>query len=303
MSPDRAAVKTTGPDPDVYALLGEPEAEFDYLVPELLERRDRMMLTGTEGTGKSELLRQFSVLSASGLHPFSLEPIDAIRVLMIDFENSRRHVKRKLYPLVVKGQPQEGNLIVLIRSEGIDLGRPEDVEWLTERVAVNQPDLMCLGPLYKMSRGDPSSEEDAQAVSSSLDQIRADHDVAILLEAHSPHAANGGPRPIRPIGSSLWLRWPEFGLHLAENGQLKPWRGSRDERAFPVMLRRDGEWPWTPAPDEELGARIEAALRKHLGAGEDPGARACRKAVRDAGVKARNDVIDAARVALQGGLL
>lgn len=88
-------------------------------------------------------------------------------------------------------------------------------------------------------------EVPAQAVRAQLDYLRATYGCAIVLEAHTPHASNGGNRPERPYGASLWLRWPEFGLFLAESSALRHWRGARDERDWPAVLQRGGEWPWT----------------------------------------------------------
>jgi hypothetical protein len=70
------------------------------------------------------------------------------------------------------------------------------------------------------------------------------------MEAHSPLGVNGGKRPERPYGASLWLRWPEFGLYLSPEGYLRHWRGDRDERQWPAAMKRGGEWPFTSVTKE-----------------------------------------------------
>ena len=55
---------------------------YDWVVPGLLERGDRFVLTGTEGAGKSTLFRQLAVTIAAGIHPFSGDPIEPMRVLL-----------------------------------------------------------------------------------------------------------------------------------------------------------------------------------------------------------------------------
>jgi len=68
-------------------------------------------------------------------------------------------------------------------------------------------------------------------------------------------AQGGSQRDLRPLGSGVWQRWPEFGISLRadpENrGELKVgrFRGDRDERQWPMRLTRPawGEpwrWPW-----------------------------------------------------------
>lgn len=239
------------PDPDIHQLFLQPEPEYRWLVEGLLERSDRLILTGPEGGGKSTLLRQAAVMAAAGLHPFTEDEIDPMKVLYVDLENSRRHTLRQLVPLVALADRRiaGGHLVPIIRPEGLDLMGAEDRQWLIQRVDANEPDLVVIGPLYKLALGDPTSEEVARHVAFTLDHIRAVYDVAFLIEAHQPHK-NNGQRPERPYGASLWLRWPEFGLALM-GGYLKHWRGARDERDWPSALRRGGTWPWTLASAAE----------------------------------------------------
>jgi hypothetical protein len=260
----------TSAQPDVHRgpveldeyLADDSDDEYDWLVPGLLERGDRLLLTGAEGGGKSTLLRQAAVQFASGIHPFGGQRFEPLRVLLLDLENSDRQVKRKLRPLrhVAGDMYRHGNMFVRSRVEGIDLLTAEDRDYLTEQVDAVRPDVLITGPLYKMAGGDPIEERTAKPVATILDKIRAAYGCAILLETHSPHASNGGKRPERPYGASLWLRWPEFGLYLdKETGALRHWRGAReDDRTWPAALQRGGTWPWSPVtrPRDLLWAQI-----------------------------------------------
>jgi hypothetical protein len=196
---------------------------------------------------------------AAGIHPFTLAPITPLRVLLLDLENGVRHVRRKLRPLRIQAgnayNPLPG-LHVHVRPQGLDLLQG-DGGWLLDLTTTVTPDLFVVGPTYKLATGDPTEEAPARTVAAWLDRIRHDVGCAVIVEAHSPYGA-GVKRPIRPYGASLWSRWPEFGLHLSEEGQLQHWRGARDERDWPVLLQRGGVWPWTVAtrPRDELWARI-----------------------------------------------
>ncbi|MDX3641432.1 AAA family ATPase [Streptomyces sp. MB09-02B] len=244
---------------ELTAFLAEVPEEPDWLVPGLLERQDRLILTGPEGKGKSTLLRQIAVQLTSGLHPFGGDTLAApLRVLLVDLENSPRQVHRKIRPLhVAAGDRYGGGLVVAVRGEGLDL-----TDWggqiLEAEVAAARPDVLIIGPLYKMEPDGDDHKDSAKIAQRWLDKIRTRYGCAIILEAHTPHASNGGARPTRPYGSSLWLRWPEFGVHLADNGMLSHWRGQRDERSWPPMLQRGGQWPWTPVtrPRDLLWSRI-----------------------------------------------
>ncbi|HEY3478819.1 MAG TPA: hypothetical protein VGL02_07955, partial [Streptomyces sp.] len=91
-------------------------------------------------------------------------------------------------------------------------------------------------------------------------EARATSGCAVLMEAHAPHHnGQGAHRNLRPLGSSLWMRWPEFGFGLrpvedeksASNAEgcrgrrFMPWRGLRDERDWPQYLKQGEHWPWT----------------------------------------------------------
>lgn len=236
------------PGPDLVAFLSVVEEEHhDWVVRDLIERSDRVILIGSEGHGKSTLLRQFGVQCASGIHPFELTVEPPIRVTQVDLENSERHMRRALRPLqVAAGESySDERLRIEHRPEGVDLTSPAGAAWLDGRMTANAPELLTIGPLYKMAIGDPTAEEDARRVAFVLDQLRTKHRCAVLIEGHMPYGTSAGHRPKRPYGASLWSRWPELGLMLGGNGELTHWRPPRDERAWPSLLKRGGAWPWT----------------------------------------------------------
>ena len=59
-------------------------------------------------------------------------------------------------------------------------------------------------------------------------------------------------RQMRPFGSAVWSRWPEFGIaltpDLAGGGphiyDVRHFRGARDERPFPTKMRRGKLFPF-----------------------------------------------------------
>lgn len=246
---------------DLWEFLSTPDEEFDWLVPGLLERGDRLILTGFEGLGKSMLIRQLAVAIAAGVHPFRERTrTEPKRVLLIDCENTPRQSRRRFRPLAdtsieLNRRVPEGGLRLIHRPAGLDLTRAEDAAWFMERVTAHQPDALFIGPFYRLHNANINEELPARKVVALLDRARETANCALIIEAHAGHGEHGKNRSVRPAGSSLLLRWPEFGYGLFpadESGrtvELKKWRGPRDEREWPEFLRWGGWWPWEEAVD------------------------------------------------------
>lgn len=256
--------------PDLWEFLATPDPEYDWVIQDLLERDDRLMLTGFEGLGKSMLTRQLAVAAAAGLHPFTLEDLEPRRVLLIDCENSERISRRKFRPIAemtvrLGRRVPDGALRLIHRPTGIDLTQADDRDWLIERVTAHRPDLLFIGPFYRLHNANLNEELPARHTVAALDQARVTARCALVVEAHAGHGEAGVNRPVRPIGSSLLLRWPEFGYGLrpavtpapglpAVHVQVQPWRGPRDERRWPTNLSwgGPGDFPWRASSVEEL---------------------------------------------------
>ena len=255
----------TGATPDVHQWLASPEPEYDWLVRGLLERQDRLIITGKEGDGKTTLLRQIAVTVAAGLHPFTQEEIEARRVLYIDLENSDRVNKRQFRPLVIQAKDRlEPNMLYpIIRTEGLRLVDGQNADWLRRQVTEIQPDLVMLGPVYKLV-DDENEAQPAKAVIRLLDELRAEHNLAIILEAHSTHEESG--KSMRPAGTRVWMRWAEFGYGIKSTGGLQSWRGPREERDWPNYLstsrERPQKWPFIFDMCKTLFAPIDGV--KHI---------------------------------------
>jgi 5S rRNA maturation endonuclease (ribonuclease M5) len=257
---------------DIHDYLAQGDDEIEWLIPNLIERGDRIMITAFEGWAKSTFLRQLAVASAAGLHPFTGEPIEPLRVVLVDCENSDRQTRRAFRWILPIAQKIYGSDIPrdtffpLVRPEGIDLGREEDAQWLLERVTAHKPDLLIIGPVYRLLTEDANTDVTIRRIITAIDKARVAVDCAVVLEAHAGHGSGLNSRSTRPLGSSMWMRWVESGIGFAPfDGtdleaktplELAHWKPGRDRelKHWPRFIRhgsrnRDGEmdeWPWMP---------------------------------------------------------
>jgi 5S rRNA maturation endonuclease (ribonuclease M5) len=254
---------TLAPDLDQFLAVSDEDEQYSWLVEGLLERGDRVILTGYEGTGKSVLARQMSICIAAGVHPFKHGiKIPPRRVLIIDCENSESQNRRKFRELrdVATGYDEKvdpGMWRIIHRTDGIDLTTREDAEWLMERVTAHQPELLVIGPFYRLHNANMNEEGPARATVAVLDKVRNAVNCTLLIEAHAGHGEQGIKRSVRPTGSSLLMRWPEFGIGIIPCGttetggvmstvEVRHWRGQRDQRQWPSFLTwgDPNKWPW-----------------------------------------------------------
>lgn len=279
---DQGLAMTDQPSKTLREFLDETDDEPEWVIPGVLAKWDRLIVTAPEGGGKSLFNRQMLARTAAGLHPWKKARIAPKHVLLVDVENSESQVRpwlRTMYRAACEeiGGPADDlldNFIVEVIDGGLDLINPGDRARLLRLVERSKPDLIAIGPLYKLvSVGDPNSEEAARILMTALEAVRAaSGGAAMLIEAHAPHKVGGERhRDLRPIGASLWKRWPEFGFGLdpvankemafaEEEGLVRwsPWRGSRSERDWPEAFVKGATWPWraTTLSDAEADAPV-----------------------------------------------
>lgn len=251
---DTMAVRDPG-DVDVEDFVHQQDEPGVTIVRHLLSQDDRVVMVGGEGIGKSELTRQLTVCPAYGLHPFTFSQIEPVRSLLVDLENPRQLVRQRLRYLtnLAKATSKVRNEPVRLWSKpgGIDLRRRTDRLALEDILRRHRPRLVALGPVYKAytRKSAESDEQVASEVQFILDDLRTRFGFALLLEHHAPQST-GGYREMRPFGSSLWLRWPEFGLKLLQDPDrpnvlnVGRWRGDRVQARWPDQLHRGTVWPW-----------------------------------------------------------
>lgn len=231
---------------------------YDWIIPGLLERRERVIVVASEGVGKTVLARQVAILSANGVHPFTWQRINPIRTLFVDLENPERIIRRSSRSIMEQARfynySAESYAFLVTKPDGLNLLNAGDRYILESYLDDVKPDLLVLGPLYKafLDPGTKTSEAVAIEVVKYLDTIRTVYNCALWLEHHAPLGSSMTTRELRPFGSAVWSRWPEFGLSLVPDPMavgeyiydVKHFRGERDVRQWPLKMKRGKKFPF-----------------------------------------------------------
>lgn len=204
--------------------LSKTENSSPVIIPGIMRQGWRTIVVGGEGVAKTTILRTISMAVAQGHHPFWFSAkIVPRRVLYVDLEN----------PLEVLGEPHVENFVNYIklhdpetydptrlkvwrRPGGINIRTQRDRADFQREIINHQPDLVCIGPLYKMFSGSSVErlDESAEEAMRVLDDLRTRYNFGLIMEHHAPKGQAGQKREMTPFGSSSWLRWPEIGLSL-----------------------------------------------------------------------------------------
>ncbi len=256
-------------DRSLAAFMASEDSAEQWIMPGLIARGERVVITGGEGLGKGVLLRQLAASVASGWHPFGFGKAEPARVLYVDLENPRPAIRQTFWQCHRALVWDYSGIELRYEPDGVDL-LGAGLGWLHQVTGDYAPDLLVIGPAYK-AIGD-GDERDGAVVSRllrRLDQVRRRHDVAVGVEQHSPHEQAGQQRTVRPVGSSMWRRWCDIGIGLrphdmsqedkadqfiaseaerAEWVDVVRWKPPRGPRDWPKQLRygRPDQLPWIP---------------------------------------------------------
>jgi hypothetical protein len=231
---------------------------YDWVIEDLIERGERVIVVAAEGVGKTMLARQVAILSGCGINPFTYQKMKQIRTLTVDLENPERIIRRTSSSIfktaMDRGYTTKPTAQLLVKPSGLDLMKAEDRMVLETAIEEAKPELLVMGPLYKafIDPGGRTSESVAVEVARYLDHVRDVYKCALWLEHHAPLGESMTNRQMRPFGSAVWSRWPEFGIALTPDltgggphvYDVRHFRGARDERPFPTKIRRGKLFPF-----------------------------------------------------------
>lgn len=247
-------------------------------IPDLLPEGAGLMVTASEGAGKSTMLRQLALAAALGIHP--LNPgrgnrYQPKRVLILDAEVSNAQMSRSLRQMWEYGsrfvRDADASLVAVESvPAGIDLSTGTDRAALIRLIREHRPDILSIGPLYRITGSDLMTEEGMRVWQRPFEPFKAEG-MSLVMEHHAGNEQAGHARMLRPLGSSAVRRWFSQGIGMRlinceEHGtiqccaswrrevKVENWRASRDEVDWPHHLRAvdNGVWWEESTPQARL---------------------------------------------------
>lgn len=256
-------------DDDTWTLdeiMGLEVKQKDFTIPGLLKKNERLVLTGSEGGGKSVFVYQMLTGAAFGVDTFRLETTRPARVLFIDVENNEFQAKAnldKIVPALKEIAPSVQPEWRSLKRRVVDLLATKDRADIIRRVVHYNPDILYMGTAYKLTDVSDETHRSVRAIQSVVDRIRQEVSCSVILEHHAGHGHMNDRNNMRPEGSSYWLRWPDFGYGMQplvttdrkRLMRLGAWRGDRaTDRDFPVAVKQGSVMPWVPVYQDEWDA-------------------------------------------------
>jgi RecA-family ATPase len=247
---------------DIMALEPKPS---NYTLPGMLQHNERLVLTGSEGGGKSVFVYQLLTGAAFGVDSLTLEQHEPKRVLFLDVENNEFQARANLEKIVpvlremTDVEPQWRSM----KRRVVNLLATKDRADVIRRIVHYSPDILYMGTAYKLTDIADEQHRSVRAIQGVVDRIRQEIACSIVIEHHAGHGFQNDRNKMRPEGSSYWLRWPDFGygmipLKTDTNRRLMklvPWRGDRATgRVYPVAVREGNVLPWDPIYQDEWDA-------------------------------------------------
>jgi replicative DNA helicase len=196
--------------------------------------------------------------ASQGYHPFSHQRIRPVRVLVVDLENPTQAITQTAVPYMnmLRNRDEDGSfdterLRFWRKPGGIDIRRLSDKAELLREIAFHRPELVLIGPIYKMYRrgANETYEDSADEAMAVLDELRTKYEFALVMEHHAAKGKSGERRDLSPMGSQRWMAWPEAGISLYKDTQdptmlhVKRFRGDRLQGIdWPDTIMRDRTW-------------------------------------------------------------
>lgn len=213
------------------AALPEPPLG-DQLLGPLLVRRQRVVIGGHTGEGKTTLTLQLLKAACSSGDTLGFQAQDRHKALIIDAEQGIYTIQRR----VAEAGLADVDITYAIHPDGLGLDQvPDHIHALRDELDRGRYDIVVADPLYKLHRGESNDERAAVDLMRTFDAWRAAFGFCLVIPFHcrKPPPQNPGAKlTIHDIfGSSGYVRGAEIiiGIQRVRDGYSRlHWFKDRD---------------------------------------------------------------------------
>lgn len=213
------------------AALPEPPLG-DQLLGPLLVRRQRVVIGGHTGEGKTTLTLQLLKAACSGTETLGFEASERHKALIIDAEQGIYTIQRRIAEADLAGV----DVTYAIHPDGLGLDQvPEHIDALNTELEASSYDIVVADPLYKLHRGESNEERAAVDLMRTFDAWRDRYGFCLVIPFHcrKPPPQNPGAKlTVHDIfGSNGYVRGAEviIGIQRVRDGYSRlHWFKDRD---------------------------------------------------------------------------
>jgi hypothetical protein len=201
--------------------LPDPDTE-GYLLGPLIYKGHRIVVGGWTGHGKTTFVLHMTAAACYGRPFLNWEGRGDLRALVVDVEQGRRTVKRRIREVGLQDSDRVKYLQV---PDGLALDSDKEAIERMERIFYDgHYDIVALDPLYKLTRGDPNDTQAAVELMRRFDDWRERYGFSLLLPMHCRKARDDQPLTVHDLfGSSAWQWGAEMLLGIERKSQSRSW--------------------------------------------------------------------------------
>jgi len=201
----------------------QPKDALDFITQEftgidswwgdaLLCPRSKLLLTGSEGIGKSLLAVNLAISLSTGQPFLGFSIPEKKKVLYLNFEISERNLQKRAQMMFEHIKPERG-LFYIDTILYFDINSSDSFGELKELVRQGNYDVFIIDCFYKIHNGDENTEKDIKSILDKFDYLIREFGISIVLVHH--HNKNWDVRGSNIIrGSSVLAGWADTIISL-----------------------------------------------------------------------------------------
>ncbi|MFA5166977.1 MAG: bifunctional DNA primase/polymerase [Candidatus Omnitrophota bacterium] len=210
------ALSNTQSSPEeLFDFLSRNIPKVEFLIPDMLQRQGRTMISAQTNLGKSVMVQNWVVALASGATVIGIDGVQRSRVLYLDCEMGESMLKDRFQKMITGRDVQQGLIHVKTIMGGNLLDESAQAA-LRDWIRTLEIEVLVLDPIGSIWLGDENDKGEVSKLTSFFDGLIKDYGIAIVLVHHWRKAGKdfkaGGEMA---AGSYKWAAWVDIHITLS----------------------------------------------------------------------------------------